>query len=123
MMYFWIFFFGTIGIMAQSILKIIKINDRTAKDVTIGDIVRQYMRSDFGWVLLSFILLAIWVSIIQATLATGPEKNPIPWIAKSYLETALRFINAVTAAVMYSSQSLIMMFTSKTEKFFKQKTE
>lgn len=123
MMYFWIFFFGAIGIMAQSILKIIKINDRTGKEVSIPDIVRQYMRSDFGWVILSFLLLLVWISIIEAYIATGSDKNPIPWIAKSYVDTALRFINAVTAAVMYSSQSMIMMFTSKTEKFFKAKSE
>lgn len=123
MIYFWIFLFGVVGILSQSTLKIIKINERTPSTVSIKDIIKEYIRSDFGWIFLSILFLVVWVSIVHAYVTTGTDSNPIPWINQDYVKIVMRFINGFTAVVMYSSQSIITMFTSRTEKILRKETE
>jgi len=113
---FIIFIFGLLGMIGQSLKKIIKINGRTPETVSIGQILKQHVRSDFANLALSLIFLFVWISVYDAFISTGTEKDPIPWIDVKYVKTVIIFIDAFTAILMYFSQDIIMSFTNRTEK-------
>lgn len=122
MSYLTSFLFALIGLFIQSFVKITGINDRTPKDVSIGTIIKNYVREDFAKIGIS--ILCIFLEIEALKVIESVDKLVLfTFDFTEYKYVIVKGQNLMLPFVSFFSCTLVFLGKSKTEKFLKAKSE
>ena len=116
------FLFALIGLFIQSFVKITGINERTPKDVSIGTIIKNYVREDFAKIAIS--ILCIFLEIEALKIVESVDKLILfGFDFTEYKYVIVKGQNLMLPFVSFFSCTLVFLGKSKTEKFLKEKSE
>lgn len=120
------FFAGILGMLLHAIVKISQINQRTPEDVTIGIIIRTYIRKDFPTLMLSVVGIFVQMIIYSSYMSLDQNDN-IPFVPTKYQNIVQNVSLVLFVGVTYMMESIVMGFTGVSErwisKFVKEKDQ
>jgi hypothetical protein len=112
------------GILIYSGIKIDGINRRTPTTVSIGEIIKLYLRMDFARIFVSILtatILLIGICNWLGLKAKGDHLD-LPFVSGEYEQTIIIFIHGCVAGMGFISGSFAMKFGAKAEQYISEKT-
>lgn len=110
------FFAGILGMFLHAIVKISQINQRTPVTVTVGTIIRTYLRKDFPTLMLSVVGIFVQMIVYSSYMSLDVNDN-IPFVPTKYQSIIQNVSLVLFVGVTYMIESIVMGFTGVSEKW------
>lgn len=110
------FFAGILGMFLHAIVKISQINQRKPVTVTVGTIIRTYLRKDFPTLMLSVVGIFVQMIVYSSYMSLDVNDN-IPFVPTKYQSIIQNVSLVLFVGVTYMIESIVMGFTGVSEKW------
>jgi len=110
------FFAGILGMFLHAIVKISQINQRTPVTVTVGTIIRTYLRKDFPTLMLSVVGIFVQMIVYNSYMSLDANDN-IPFVPTKYQSIIQNVSLVLFVGVTYMIESIVMGFTGVSERW------
>lgn len=113
------FLAGCVGVTLQAGLKINAINLRTPDTVGFGEILRKFIRMEFARIMISVVSIILVLFGVDGylNLRSSGQTLDIPGVGHEMEMKIIYMLNFMVGLWGYFSNSLILFFTNKVERF------